>query len=155
MYHNGIPADEDIFEMISMVKLLECEVCGIKLPNIERLENHMNRAHRMKIEDVKQVAGVVANVEDREFDGNQNECGFENQNKQCDGMTSTNQHNLFANAKDNETLVGRNNVLAKDDRNMNDNVTPGDQRVPKVKFDLFVYFLCSNKNFHEIFLMST
>lgn len=135
MYHNDIPADQDIFEMISMVKLVECVLCGLKLPNIERLVKHTNRAHQMKIEAVKQVADVAVNAHDSEFaDVNQNESAFEDQNKPCDTVAAATQHRLFEKVKDNGTLDDRYHV--KNDRNMNDNEMVGHESKPKVKFNL-------------------
>lgn len=51
MHKSDISSEDDIFELISSVKLFECVVCSVKKQEIEGLKSHMERAHPMKTVD--------------------------------------------------------------------------------------------------------
>lgn len=43
--HPDVSDDENAFELISMVELLQCKLCGHKVLDVDRLKNHMNWKH--------------------------------------------------------------------------------------------------------------
>lgn len=60
MHQGDISSEDDIFELISSVKLFECVVCGVKKQEIEGLKSHMERAHPMKtVNKVQKVRALL------------------------------------------------------------------------------------------------
>lgn len=60
MHKSDISSADDIFELISSVKLFECVVCGVKKQEIEGLKSHIERAHPMKTVDKVQKVSEIS-----------------------------------------------------------------------------------------------
>lgn len=113
MHKGDISSEDDIFELISSVKLFECVVCGVKKQEIEGLKNHMERAHPMKtVNKVQKVREILRHCKiwDNFYNYDSIDLKVPIKSDDClaDGIAGRIQHSALKKAE----VDGRSNVMA-------------------------------------------